>query len=453
MNFYRTVLTFVHLSDIHFRARDHGTQFDVDQHIRRALLEDLAAKPANGAAYDGLLITGDIAFAGQKDEYTTANAFLDEVFARTGLSPAQTYVVPGNHDVDRTYVMPGLPLWSSHEGLRKMTAPVEWRDNVSTQLHKDPHQTLLAPLHSYNDFAQGFGCATTAKNLAWSRVFPKPLEDGTVVRLHGLNSALISDQADAPAKLLVTDFQTAHFSRSPEIVELVLCHHPPDWLMDKVQLREALDAFTHVALFGHEHSTYGTATKDLVQLFAGAVQPATRDPGNWLPTYHIIQLSIAGAGEARDLVVHVRTREFSTAGGYRFHPRRNADSEIVDEHRLRLAPWMSQAAPAAKEVATAAAGELPLITIMAPPEPLTPTPAEVAQRELLVQFFRLGTPLRFAAAIDAGLVRDGDDTMDPRVMWEQVFQRAIDEQRLEAFWIATAKHSSALRGRNNPFST
>lgn len=447
------MLTFVHLSDIHFRARGHGTQFDVDQHIRRALLEDLATKPLNGTSYDGLLITGDIAFAGQKDEYANAIAFLDEVFACTGLSKAQTYVVPGNHDVDRTYVSPGLPLWSSHEGLRKMTGPIEWRDNVSTQLHKDPQQTLLAPLHSYNDFAQGFGCATTAKNLAWTRVFPKPLEDGTVVRLHGLNSALISDEADTPAKLLITDCQTAHFTRNPEIVELVLCHHPPDWLMDKVQLRESLDAFIHVALFGHEHSTYGIATKDIVQLFAGAVQPAARDPGTWRPTYHIIQLSIVGTGDARELVVRVCTREYSTASGYRFHPRRNADSEIVDEHRLRLEPWVFPTTPAAKEVATAAAGELPLIAIMTPPESLTPTPDEVAQRELLVQFFRLGTPLRFAAAVEACLVRDGDDTINPRAMWEQVFQRAIDEQRLAIFWNATAKHSAALQGRNNPFST
>jgi hypothetical protein len=333
-----------------------------------------------------------------------------------------------------------------------MTSPVEWRDNVSTQLHKDPQQSLLAPLHSYNDFAQGFDCATTAKNLAWFRIVPIPLEDGSVVRLHGLNSALISDEADAPAKLLLTDFQTAHFTRTPGIMELVLCHHPPEWLLDKAPLREALDAFAQVALFGHEHATHGIATKKLVQLFAGAVQPAPRDPGNWLPTYHIIQLSIEGIDEARDLVVRVHTREFSTAGGYRFHPRRTADSQMADEHRLRLPPWTRATEPAAKEVASKRGTELPSTIIMSAAEPLTPTPIEVAQRELLVQFFRLGTPLRFAAAVEAGLVRDGDDTLEPRVMWEQVFQRAVNEQQLAAFWSAVARHSPALRAKVNPFT-
>ena len=74
------MLTFVHLSDIHFRTRDEGTQFDLDGQIRDALLEDLASKPAEGANYNGILITGDIAFGGKHEEYKTAQRWLDQVF-------------------------------------------------------------------------------------------------------------------------------------------------------------------------------------------------------------------------------------------------------------------------------------------------------------------------------------------------------------------------------------
>jgi hypothetical protein len=54
------MITFVHLSDIHFSPRDDLSQFDLDQQIRRALLEDLALKPADGADYDGLVIHQNI---------------------------------------------------------------------------------------------------------------------------------------------------------------------------------------------------------------------------------------------------------------------------------------------------------------------------------------------------------------------------------------------------------
>jgi hypothetical protein len=44
------MITLVHLSDIHFSPRDNLSQFDLDQQIRRALLNDLesvwSAEPA-----------------------------------------------------------------------------------------------------------------------------------------------------------------------------------------------------------------------------------------------------------------------------------------------------------------------------------------------------------------------------------------------------------------------
>jgi hypothetical protein len=60
--------------------RDHLTLFDLDQQVRQALLEDLSSKPAGN--YDALLLTGDIAFGGNKEEYAVARTFLDEVLRR-----------------------------------------------------------------------------------------------------------------------------------------------------------------------------------------------------------------------------------------------------------------------------------------------------------------------------------------------------------------------------------
>lgn len=131
------MLTLLHLSDVHFVDRDHGTQFDVDQQVRRALLDDIAAKPANGESYDAVLITGDIAYSGQQAEYNRAREFLAELFSRVGDIAPNTFMVPGNHDIDRNFVAPDLPLWAAHARLREANDPTVWRDHIYKQLCAD----------------------------------------------------------------------------------------------------------------------------------------------------------------------------------------------------------------------------------------------------------------------------------------------------------------------------
>ena len=446
------MITFVHLSDIHFSPRDDLSQFDLDQQIRRALLEDLALKPADGAAYDGLLITGDIAFGGKQEQYKTAQGWLDEVFSRTGASAANTYMVPGNHDVDRAYVEPEFPLWDSHVRLRETADPVIWRDVIAKQLQRDPLHTMLAPLKGYNDFAQCYGCLTEPEKLTWQRVFEKPLDDGRLIRLHGLNSALISDAGDAPGKLLVSEFQTSHFAHTAGVVDVVMCHHPPEWLMDKASLRAAMRAFAPVALFGHEHSTRVLPDTKQIQLFAGAVQPSRRDPGDWLPTYHIVQFSVIEDNEQSNLVVRIHTREFDKSN-YKFRPRRNENDQPVDEHHLQLPKWTPPAPTVKIPAVSPGVSEVCLASVKVMPaaEPPAPTPAETAQHELLVHFFRLATPDRYAAANEAELLRDGDDALHPQSMWAEVFRRALEEKRLAKFWTAVAARTPALEKTPNPF--
>jgi hypothetical protein len=447
------MITLLHLSDIHFSPRDDLSQFDVDQQVRRALLEDLEIRPADGAGYDGLLITGDIAFHGKLEQYKRAQGWLDEVFDRAGVSPANTYMVPGNHDVDRDYVQPEFPLWDSHVRLRDTADPVVWRDVLSKQLQKDPLHTMLAPLTGYNNFAQGYDCRTVPDQLAWQRILEKTLDDGRYIRLHGLNSALLSDKADAPGKLLVTDFQTSHFAHDPRFVDVVMCHHPPDWLMDKAAIRNVLRTFAPVALFGHEHSTRVVPDAKQVQLFAGAVQPSRRDPGDWLPTYHIVQLAVVAGNGQSELLIRIHTREFYTTKSYKFLARNNEDGKPIEEYRLKLPGW-KPVATSKIPVASSPNSELSSTAVSAMPftEPFMPATTDAAKHDLLVHFFRLVTPDRYAAANEAGLLRDGDDALQPQAMWAEVFRRATDEpDGLAKFWTAVASRTPTLKDVANPF--
>ncbi len=73
-------LLFMHLSDLHFRRDIVGHELDRDNDVRNelkitatSLCETLAQK------VDAILITGDIAFAGQGEEYEFAKDWLENL--------------------------------------------------------------------------------------------------------------------------------------------------------------------------------------------------------------------------------------------------------------------------------------------------------------------------------------------------------------------------------------
>jgi hypothetical protein len=78
-------LVFAHLSDIHFT---HGisdvSRLDPDRILREAILADAKMlKPALGKVH-GILVTGDIAYAGKASEYQTALVWLTTLADQLG---------------------------------------------------------------------------------------------------------------------------------------------------------------------------------------------------------------------------------------------------------------------------------------------------------------------------------------------------------------------------------
>jgi hypothetical protein len=217
--------------------------------------------------------------------------------------------------------------------------------------------------------------------------------------------------------------------------------------MDKADIREVLRRFAPVALFGHEHSARLLADEKQVQLFAGSLQPE-RDAAGWLPTYHILQLAIDGTLEQPKLRVRVHTREFDR---YNFRAWRYENEETVFERTLPMPPFTPPAPDAG------VASQAPLLQAQRPPatmpssETQSGTSAADAKRELLVHFFQLRTPQRYEVAFKAGLLRDGDDALDPQSMWAEVFRRAETEKKLGTFWAAVAVHTPAIAQKPNPF--
>jgi len=343
----------------------------------------------------------------------------------------------------------GGAIWNNHAALRAEQNRVIRRDLLLTQLSKDPACDPLAPLNWFNEFAQRYNCRTSKEKLAWTDVFPLPLNDGSLLRLHGLNSAINSDEDDDVSKLYVSPFQTQQLSRDASVTDLILCHHPPHWLLDMVDVDSALKSYARVALFGHEHNHRMQRVDNTVQLFAGAVHPAARDP-DWLPTYHILQLSVEGSGKNRKLIVRIFSRELR-ATEHLFVARMAPDNRAFDERNVELPEWQSPS-----RIPMAISGEPGVYSgqdaMMSEKGKIVETLATPALRELIVYFHRLSTPLRYRISTDLKLLRDGDD-VPPQQQWDLVFKRAQEESLLGALWDAVAKFDSSFASRGNPFKT
>ena len=93
-------IVLIHLSDIHFRKRDSGSAYDLDMDLRNELLRDAIRMKDELGVITGIVITGDIAHAGKKEEFNTAAAWLNELADNIDCESENIWIVPGNHDID-----------------------------------------------------------------------------------------------------------------------------------------------------------------------------------------------------------------------------------------------------------------------------------------------------------------------------------------------------------------
>ena len=115
-------IVLVHLSDIHFTVSSGTSVHDLDDDVRNELLRDATVLTNRLGGATGVLVTGDIAFSGQKAEYDRAGSWLVEFCCAVGCPDESVWVVPGNHDVDRK-VANNKVTKMIHESIRAKQGP------------------------------------------------------------------------------------------------------------------------------------------------------------------------------------------------------------------------------------------------------------------------------------------------------------------------------------------
>lgn len=182
-------VTWLHVSDFHIREGD-----PYDRHVVLSALVSSVRRlrEQEGRAPDLIFATGDIAFSGKPAEYEMATRFFDDLLDAAGVEREHLFVIPGNHDVDRTlgvslartletreeadaYFGPKVP---KIHLTQKLGAFVSWHDAYFARIRSAPTDTTCGLVMEVQ-------------------------VDGIRIGLLPINSALFCQGDDDHAKLLI----------------------------------------------------------------------------------------------------------------------------------------------------------------------------------------------------------------------------------------------------------
>ncbi|WP_211441232.1 metallophosphoesterase [Collimonas humicola] len=303
----------LHISDIHFRAPDClNPALDPERPYRTRMLQDVRARAGKLGAVGAILVGGDIAFKGDPREYEVAFAWLKELAEASGCPLERVFVIPGNHDVDRGVAIKTPAVRNVQAAIAKASPQRRERELRAQFSDSDTGRALLAPLAAYNDFAKLFSCQIyPPEHLYWKQDLP--LEHGVHLRIYGLTSTLLSGidgQDDTRESLYLSPLQTV-LDPVDDVINLVMCHHPPDWFLDQDEVDDAICGRAAIHLFGHKHRQRITRDDSYVRFSAGAVNPDRHEAG-WNPGYNLIDLRVVGNGRERKLEINAHLMQWQS---------------------------------------------------------------------------------------------------------------------------------------------
>lgn len=438
-------IVLVHLSDIHFTRSSGTSVHDLDADLRNELLRDVEALTKELGGATGVLVTGDIAFSGNEQEYKHATTWLKELCGKIGCHAESVWVVPGNHDVNRTLAN-DLVTKMLHERIRTKGV-----DEIDAQLrafadHAQSARALLGPLAEYNRFAAYFQCSISAEKPFWERDLV--LSCGTSIRLRGLCSVLVSNAQDARGNIVLGTAQ-ATVPRIDGVEYLTLCHHPPDWLRDQDAVVSPLESRVRIQLFGHKHAQRVQAINNTLRITAGAMHPE-RNERDWDPMYNVIEISRL---DDQRLGVRLFQRRWHKAD-LRFVA--DQDSHTGKPHRDYI--WQDCPSPVRKESRAVEAPKATPAELAVSDDVAAKTTAKDSdampppnyERRLTYRFLTLPFRHQIAVAQSLNVLTDEDRALSDEALFRELFKRAAAKGLLGKLWEETEKRH-ADPATFNPF--
>lgn len=132
----------------------------------------------------GILVTGDIAFSGDRCEYEIAKEYLNSVCEVFNISPSDVYCVPGNHDVNQAIVNDSDLIFTAQNAVDAESNIDEADKTFSKYISDNNFNALFKPIYEYNEFAKRFECDISSNKLYWQKDFV--LDDNLKLRIVGI---------------------------------------------------------------------------------------------------------------------------------------------------------------------------------------------------------------------------------------------------------------------------
>jgi predicted MPP superfamily phosphohydrolase len=421
----------LNISDIHFQHPYCNTEMDPDKPYRTRLIQDARGLTQTLGAVDAILVGGDVAFRGAPEEYSAALEWLKELSDECRCPLERVFVVPGNHDVDRGVI-------TGSANVRNVQAAISTATHRERELREQFHdaeagRSLLAPIEAYNAFAARFNCQIYApEKLFWHQDLP--LDDCAVLRVYGLTSTLLSGargKDDTSQSLYLSPLQTV-LNPADGVVNLVMCHHPPDWLLDRDDVEDAICGRAAIHLFGHRHRQRLQREHGYIRFSSAAVNPDRHEVG-WEPGYNLIRLttSLQDGGRYLDIEAHLRVWQTNPD---MFIAKRTIDNDDVFRHRLRISGEARRretaVAAAAVRNASSEQSEVAAKCANAPVDGGT-TMSDERTRNLVLRFWDLASSERREIAMELGLLEDEEIRLPEAERYGRALGRAGERGLLD----------------------
>lgn len=445
--------TFIHLSDIHFGQEKRQGELITQNDVKEQLLADakrMVKDHADGHAC-GIIVTGDIAYGGKREEYQRAAEWLDRLADAIGCDQTAVHVVPGNHDIDRDLISSGCQLM-----INDVLENGEARLDAYLGTEKD-RELLFERFTHYRPFAEGYDCPLDHDG-GYASDKSLELAPGRQLRFIGLNSALVcSIGANEEGRLLLGERQRV-LPRDPGVEVVVLGHHPLHWLRDSATARRYVRSRARVFVSGHEHNPSLRVdeigeNEHLLVLAAGAtVPPHVSDKYTY--TYNLLTFDWDAASDG--LSVKIFPRAWSDERTrFEDDPARlggHQPAHVLGCPNFRDAPSTEEGKP---ETGTSSSEAMDPIQQSAPAAESGVTPAlegaeQMADRFpiLLLRFFRDLAPVqRLAILVDLKELPDDMDDKLTHMMERQAIDRIAAKGKLDALEAAIDAAESAAASR------
>jgi metallophosphoesterase superfamily enzyme len=152
------MLLLLNIADIHFRHPYCNTEMDPDLPYRSELVSYVHARVGVLGSVDAILVGGDIAYHGLPQEYEAAFAWLRELADAAGCAVERIFVVPGNHDVDRSVMTRSPGVRNVQHAISRADPARRERELFEQFQNPETGRALFTPLAAYNEFAARFDC-------------------------------------------------------------------------------------------------------------------------------------------------------------------------------------------------------------------------------------------------------------------------------------------------------